>query len=145
MHYFSYKKSLYKLRQQEDRFRKAYIKAVDEARKRGGWKEEEKARVCESIDLDMVQDEISSLISDYLTSKAKRTFIALPQWPDPGNGMWEKSRFTERWRLSPDGIAEVSQSIRRVQKEKVAMVSAIVSLLIGLIGTITGLVAVSRR
>jgi hypothetical protein len=61
------------------------------------------------------------------------------------DGFWETGRNTGSWYLSNKGITEVRSLIRKDTREILEIVSKWVSISIGLIGAITGLVAVIRR
>lgn len=142
MTYLSYRRNLSKLRRQENKLRKAYFKAVEEAERRGGPQEAARIGTLERTDLDLVEDEIANLVSAYLISKARFMYVAIPPWAERStSGLWEKSDIDQRWRLSHNGLAQVSQAIRTVRRDRLQMVTTLISFLIGLIGAATGLLA----
>jgi len=61
------------------------------------------------------------------------------------DGLWERSSNTGDYYLTDKGIAEMRGIIRKDTKEKMEIFSYWGGLLIGLIGAITGLVAVIKR
>jgi hypothetical protein len=120
---------------------------AEEARKTGGERKAQEVWESEGFDLKMISDEIDNLLSRYLISKASRRFLPIPSLSEK-EGKWERSQFTGKYQLTDEGMRELRGMIRKDTKERMEILSywsQWVGLLIGIIGAITGLVAVINR
>ena len=143
MNYFSFKISLYKLNRRRKKEHKILSKLIEEAEKKSGREAAEEVYQSESFELQMTEDEITYLITRYLISKAEKMLLPTPPTTDK-DGLWEPSHYTGKWALTAKGITELNRLIRQERVERLELASKWVTILIGLIGAITGLVAVSR-
>lgn len=144
MNYFSYKKALIKLRLNRDKENKALSKSFEEAKRTGGLEKAREVYQSESFDLDNINEEIAVLITQYLRHKAEKKFLPVPPLNDK-DGFWKQGQYTGKWYLTNKGITELQSLIRKDGKEKREMFSYWISILFGLIGAITGLIAVIKR
>ena len=144
MSYFSYRKSLGKLSRDRDKESKALSKLVQEAKKLGGRAKADEVYQAESFELESIDEDISLLRTRYLINRAEKKSLPLPPMNEE-DGFWETGRITGSWYLTNKGITEVRSLIRKDTREILEIFSKWVSILIGLIGAITGLVAVIRR
>ncbi len=147
MNYLAFRLSLFKLHRERRKLRILIPRAAQEARRTGG---ESKARQVwddAAFDFDEIDDKILGLITSYLVSKANQNFLPTPSVSDE-NEMWERCNFTGIYHLTDKGIREVREIIRKEINERMEMHSFWVpwlGLLIGLIGAITGLIAVIKK
>lgn len=88
-----------------------------------------------------IEDEISRLRTRYLCRTANRLILPIPNrkndkmWEDTTSDAIEKV-------LTTAGIAELRSLIRKEKKERVEQAAILIAALTGIIGTITGLLAV---
>jgi hypothetical protein len=144
MNYFSYRKALFKLDQKRQRVSEALSKLVEEARKTGGEAKAQEVYQIEGFDFDMIDDEILDLVSLYLVNKANKRLLPVPPLSEK-DGLWERSNFTGRYHLTDKGITEIRKIIRRDTKEILEILSPYIGIVFGLIGAVTGLIAVIKR
>lgn len=92
----------------------------------------------------MVDEEIALLITDFLIAKADKHFIATPSRKE--EEMWEQcNKISERFVLTNVGISAIRSSIRAEAKERRYFILPVIAALTGVIGTITGLIAVLKK
>lgn len=143
--YISYRMSLRRLSKQKGKIRSTYTKELASARAAG--KNIYDLRALESeawFEEGMVDEEIALLITDFLVSKADKHFIATPSRKE--EGMWEQcDKISERFVLTKAGISAVRSSIRTEAKERRDLILPVIAALTGVIGTITGLIAVLKK
>lgn len=144
MNWFSFRKSLCKLKNERDKENDSLSRLIKEAQKKGGYEAATQVYQSESVDLNIIDDEIANLITQYLIFKAKKMLLPTPPVTDK-EGLWEWSNYINRWSLTTKGIAEIRRLIRQERKEKLELVSHWATILIGIIGAITGLIAVVMR
>jgi hypothetical protein len=88
-----------------------------------------------------IEDDISRLRTRYLCRIANRLILPIPDRKD--DKMWENTTsYPEEKVLTTLGIAEVRSMIRRERKERIEHTALLIAALTGIIGTITGLIAV---
>lgn len=92
----------------------------------------------------MVDEEISVLVTNYLINKAKRKFIPTPSIDS--EGMWEQCGImSSRYILTNNGIATLRTSLRKELKEKIEVFVIVATAFTGIIGATTGLIAVIMK
>ena len=89
----------------------------------------------------LYQDELRVLISNHLVSLAHRLFIPVPEVKREG-GLWEQVSTTGQYYLTTSAPSELRSAIRRERKEKLEMWLLGLAACTGLVGAITGLIAV---
>jgi len=144
MNYLSYRIALYKFNKKRRKVSEAIYRFVEEARRAGGETKAQEVSRAESFNLDVIDHEILGLVTRYLINKANKRFLPLPYLSEEER-LWEQSNFTGKYHLTDKGITEIRKMIRKDKKERMEILSYWASLLIGLIGAVTGLVAVIRR
>lgn len=144
MNYFRYRKELYKLNSQRDKEKKSLDKLVDKARKDGGYDAAIEVYQMESVDFHIIDDEISYLKTRHLISKAEKMSLPTPRIADE-DGLWEQSSYIGKWYLTNKGITEIRRLIRQERKENFELVSHWVTIIIGVIGAIIGLISVINK
>ncbi|MBI5453613.1 MAG: hypothetical protein HY956_03195 [Deltaproteobacteria bacterium] len=144
MNILSYRISLYKLTRERDKEDKRVSKLVNEAERKGGRAAGEQEWAAERFEFSRIDDEISYLNGRFLINKAERMSIPTPPITDKDD-LWESSNYTGRWFLTTKGIAKVRQLIRQEQKVRLEIASHWAGIIIGIIGAITGLIAVIMK
>lgn len=91
---------------------------------------------------ELVEDELMVLVSSYWISVAHRLLIPIPKYETEGD-TWERARSTGRYYLTRPALAELRTAIRKEQKERHEVWLLWLAALTGLIGALTGLVAVA--
>lgn len=144
MNWFSYRISLCKLQRERNKESKALFKLIEEAKKKGSQKIANDVYQTESVNLNIIDGELVYLKTRYLISIAENMSLPTPELNEK-YGMWEESHYTDKWQLTNKGITEIRRLIRQERKEKLEFVSHWATILIGIIGAITGLIAVIMR
>lgn len=144
MNILSYRISLYRLTRERDKEYKRVSKLVNEAERKGGRAAGEQEWATEQFELSRIDDEISYLKGRFLINKAERMSIHTPPITNKCD-LWESSDYTGKWLLTTKGMAEVRQSIRQEQKVRLEIASHWAGIIIGVIGAITGLIAVIMK
>lgn len=88
----------------------------------------------------VIEEEIKALISRSWERKAERLFLPIP--PHHEEDMWEVGDVTRRYYLTPAGITKLRGLIREEKAARRKAVLEWVTPLVGIIGAITGLLAV---
>lgn len=144
MNYFAYKKALIRLNRNRDKENKALSKSIEEAKRTGGLEKAREVYQSESFELNMIYEKILTLKTQYLSDIADKKSLPIPPRNEK-DGLWESGHYTGRWYLTNKGIAELRSLIRKDRKERMEIFSYWVAILFGLIGAITGLIAVIKR
>lgn len=149
MNYLSYRLSLYKLQRERAKEDAVFRKKLDEANRTG--KYEETLRN-ESLPRELCYEEIAILMTQRLTAMADKLLLQLPPKPIPEEGdcttedeTWIRSNCYCQWYLTDHGFMEVRKLIRQEKKERREVVAFWFALIFGLIGAITGLIAVIKK
>ena len=142
---FKYRLTLAMLYRQRARLGAAY--AEDIRKSKQGGKSPEDIYSIESdsrFETDMLDEEIAILATDNLIEEARRRFIPIP--PIDSNGMWEQcNKMSNRYVLNNQGISHIRSLLRAERKEQVELAMMVATVVTGIIGTITGLVAVIMK
>lgn len=143
--YLKYRAKLAKLFSQKEAIRNAYADDIRKAQKEGKSRDDIQSLEHSShFEESMVDEEISILATDNLISKARRRFVPIPSHET--EGMWDQcDTISNRYVLTSKGISEVRSSLRKEQKEQIELAVMILAILTGIIGAITGLVAVIMK
>jgi hypothetical protein len=141
--WLKYQYGLWKLDQKERQVSRHYGPKIAEAGKQNqqdelrGWVDEHKR------ELELVEDERCILEHTYWVRKADRRLFPRPRFDGEYGSTWvESKRWPGRVYLSREGISEVRAMIRKDTKERHELMLPWLSLLIGLVGALTGLIAV---
>jgi hypothetical protein len=143
--YLKYRAKLAKLFSQKEAIRNSYADDIRKAQKAKKSQDDIKSLESSSyFEESMVDEEISLLATDYLIGKATRRFVPIPSRET--EGMWNQcNNISDRYILTRQGISELRSSLRKEQKEKIELVVMILAVLTGIIGAVTGLVAVIMK
>lgn len=143
--YLKYRAKLTKLFRKKEDIRNAYADDIRKARKEGKPSDDIQSLEHSSYFEDsMVDEEISLLATDHLIRKARRRFVPIPS--HEAEGMWEQcSNISNRYVLTSKGISALRSPLRKERKERVELVVIILATLTGIIGAVTGLVAVIMK
>lgn len=140
-----FKIDLWRLHKLKAKACSAYVKNLALARAEG--KKKEDIRSLESSALfeeDMINEEISILVTSYLTSKATKYFIAIPE--HNVEGMWEQcNKISNQFVLTNTGISTLQSSLRAEARERRDLIIPYISVITGIIGTAIGLVAALKK
>ena len=143
--YLKYRSKLAKLFSQKESIRNSYADDIRKAQKEGKPRDDiQSIEATSYFEETMVDEEISALATDYLIGKATRRFVPIPSHET--DGMWDKcNAISNRYVLTKLGISELRSSLRKEQKEQVELVVMILAILTGIIGAVTGLMAVIMK
>jgi hypothetical protein len=140
---------LWKFERQGRSLSKAYDSDREKARRRGATADEMRSiNESEMDELGMNHEQIMDAHTKRLTEIGYRLMIPVPSaWDTQDADKWEDGKLVYKY-LSKKGLAELRASIRAERKarwELVVMWVPLFTLVVGLIGTVTGLVAVLNR
>lgn len=143
--HFKYRAKLTNLFRQKETVRNAFAEDIRMAQKEHKAKEDIQSLEYQSyFEECMLDEEISILATDNLIRKARRRFIPIP--PHETEGMWGRcEKISNRYVLTNKGISELRSSLRKDRKEQVELYVMIIAILTGVVGAITGLVAVIMK
>lgn len=101
----------------------------------------------ERWEVSLRNEEIETLTSDYLCEQASILQVPLPAWKseDEQDGSWERTYQLQNWVLTRKGMAEVRAAIREEKAARHEVFLSWVTPLIGLIGALTGLIAIWKN
>lgn len=144
MNYFSYRIKLFKYSRESERIRKFYAKDLEIAKKKGDRDEMQGLLSVLYHEQSEPEEKIKLLKTQYLISIANK--MSLPTPPISGKDeRWEESLFSAMHVLTNKGISELRSLIRQEKKERHEIIIRWLPIIIGLIGAITGLVAISKK
>lgn len=133
---------------QLDRINGHYRKLVEEARRkhRAGSDEVEALRSKWFFEGGMLKEELEAIATNKLRKQAYRLKVPFPSPPYGSDEFetedWERGSTFGEWFLKPSGYMKVRAVIRSEQKERREALLAWIIPMTGLIGAITGLIAV---
>ena len=134
-----YRWRLNRLYAKQNKTVRLYDKCIKKAKAEGEKREEiEILKSEESGIFFEIQDEIQSLITSHLANVAQRHFLPVPDRND--DDMWNK--FGYRKVLTDKGISQIRKTIRREKKERRDTYMPWIAAFTGLIGALTGLLAI---
>lgn len=146
MNYLSYRFLLSKLHRKRDKEEAVFRMKLKEASRTG---KHEEVRLKEILPLELCDEEISILMTQRLKSNADKLLICLPDKPVPEKGdviieneTWRRSDCFGEWYLKSKAIMDWSRLIKKEWREVVIFWSA---LIFGIIGLITGLIALIKK
>lgn len=143
---YRYKLHLRQRRRQNvvERFQHDYIKAVAD---KLGSESIRDLRSSEQWQVELIDEEIDTLISDYYREQASRLLIPLPPLnaDDDPDGCWERNHQLGNLVLTRKGISQIRAAIRDEISARRDSILVWVTPVLGVIGAITGLVAVWKN
>lgn len=141
------------LQREVDRIKRDYDRDVERLTQKGASHDEIHGLLQEaSFETDMAQEQIQIVLSARLFHEANRLGIPSPRYTDPDSDLWEQSHNGQVY-LSLKGQSELRSRIRQEQKERREATAfwvkdilvPVLSVLLGIIGATTGLVAILRK
>ena len=126
---------------EQDRMRKIFKVHLAKARRSKAPRSEIEALNSEAWHEEtMINDEIALLVTQFWLRRANRLFVPAPARTE--EGMWQESQHIERWVLTEKGISAVRTAVREEERAKREFLAYLGSGIIGVVGAVTGLVAV---
>ena len=143
--YCKYRAKLAKLFRQKERLRAAFAADIRKAQKDSKSREDIQSLEHQSyFEESMIDEEIAILATDNLIRKARRRFVPIPSHDT--DGMWEQcNTISNRYVLTDQGISQLRSSLQKERKEHAEIVVMVLAVLTGIIGAVTGLVAVIMK
>lgn len=140
-----YRLELSKLFKRKKKINQNYSKLIRVAEKEKRPEEEIDGLCSEAaFEDDILDEEISLLVTNYLEGQSKRYFLPLPERND--QKMWTECGIISKQRvLTSHGISEVRSALRKEAKERMEIIFTFLVILTGIIGAITGLLAILLR
>lgn len=131
--------------------KRTYATDIAAAWKLKDYKKAESLELERQHELDMHDEEEDDHLTETLVARARRLRIPIPHLYNEDNTVsdhWREGRYICLWYLSTDGIAALREEIRREVKARQEARShwiAWLSALTGVVGAVTGLVALLSR
>jgi len=97
------------------------------------------------MELDLHDEEVSVYLTNKWAAKARRLMIPIPvRYGDDGREtpFWDQGKYTGDWYLTNRGLAMLRSDIRQEYKERNERWNPIISMIVGGIGSLTGLISV---
>jgi hypothetical protein len=147
------KKSVRKLQREIDQIKRACARDVERPTQKGASQDEIQGILQDaSFETDMAQEQIQIILSAPLFHDANRLGIPGPRYTDPDSDQWEQGHNGQIY-LSLKGQSELRSRIRQEEKERREATAfwvkdilvPVLSVLLGIIGATTGLVAILRK
>jgi hypothetical protein len=135
-----YRYRLCKLKRSEKRTKKIYDSHIKKAQN----DDEKQSVISEAMFFIGEEDlKIRKLHTDYLRQVANNLIVPLPEFKD--ESIWENvNSLGIMYILTPKGVYELKRLIRNEKKEKREVIFNWITLLIGLLGAIIGVISVLR-
>jgi hypothetical protein len=95
----------------------------------------------------LAEDELNKLMHEYLVRQANRLLVPVPPFEDKG-GAWMESSLRGGWHLTPEAMHVLRAAIRaerRARREEWLMWVPLLALVVGVISSVTALVAVVTK
>jgi hypothetical protein len=135
---------LTKLKRAKREDEKSYNKLIAETRKNNKPRDEIDSLMHDAqLEERVADDQIREMVSRRLLDIADEYLLPRPEFKMK-DGAWEESDVTSRWRLKPEAILELRAAIRKERKDRSEHMLMWAPALIGLLGAISGLVAVIK-
>jgi hypothetical protein len=143
------------IRWQESMIDRSYSRQIRAAQESKDRDEVEMLRGARQFELQMLQEESDLLASRQLLRKARRLRVPVPlmSLPDGTSSPdWEKADTQGTWHLSDSAYATLREAIRKEESYRrdqrvrwFGYLAAVLTALTGIIGALTGLLAVYRK
>lgn len=142
MNQISYRLKLRKLHRARSKTIEIYKCLHDKAKKENKPRDEVENLIHdEMFEIDVIDDEIETLESRYLTESARQLVLPIPEFRKDSD-QWIESRITGRFRLSKSVMLDVRSLVRKERKERREGMILWLAALTGIIGALSGLLAV---
>jgi hypothetical protein len=103
------------------------------------------------METDLIDDDIAQLRSQYLIEQAEDYLIPVPEIERKGDA-WEQSDISGRWRLTRKSAVRLLSAIRKEKTERfdywqkrIGLLIGLLTLLLGILGTLIGLVSIWKK
>jgi hypothetical protein len=124
--------------------RTGLLKVVSEALAENQSREDrEQIELHDMREIQLVEDEIYSLHTNFLIKKANRPIVPTPDWSD--DDYWTDSRELGYRYLTAEGTIKLRAAIRAEKKlrlERILVWAPMIGAITGLVGVLTGLIAI---
>lgn len=142
MNKISYRWKLRKLHRLRSKTVDAYKRLQEKAREEKKPREDIESLINEELfEVDIIDDEIDTLESRYLIESARQLVLPLPDFKKDSD-IWEESKITGRFRLSKKAMVDIRSLVRKERKERREGIMFWLAALTGIIGALSGLLAV---
>jgi hypothetical protein len=95
----------------------------------------------EQLEIDIIDDDISQLQTQIVLTQLDAFYFPAPEF-DEKSGVWTRSEFSDKWSLSRQTVIELRKLIRMERKERYEALALWLTPLTGIVGALTGLIAV---
>lgn len=120
----------------------SHIRLQENAKKENKSHDEiESLKYDEMYEVEWIDDEIEALESRKIIESARQLVLPVPEFQKDGD-LWERSKITGRYRLSKKAMMELRRLLRKEQKERREGVMLWLAAVTGIIGALSGLLAI---
>ena len=127
-----------------NRISKLYDNLIDKAKRAKKTQDEIDSLISEMFaETGIIEEEIKSILSRKWVQKAEKLLLPIPDYDD--DDCWEKGDYTQLRFLKAKGITQIRNLIREENAAQRKGILDLVVPLIGIIGAVTGLLAVILR
>jgi len=118
---------------------------IEKAHKNGEARDKIESRRADAyFEYSYAQEQIDELVTNHMIAIAKKLMIEQPEYSD--DSMWAEARYVGRNKiLSEKGIAKLRSDIRKERNERVNLWIPWITTIIGLVGALTGLMAILMK
>lgn len=142
MFWIQWQWKLRRLQRERQAVTRDFCKKHEEARKQKKSREERAGIQMDELHwLNEIDDQMEYLASSFLLEATQRLFLPIPEY-SPENGAWEQLRSTGQHVLTRDAMAKLRSAIRQEKRDRREGAIAWMTALAGVIGMLTGLIAV---
>jgi len=118
-----------------------FRKEITDAERKGSNKDPQEVLSRWDFEASWIEEELQDIFDTRLIRKAKRLHISIPNKVE---GIWEQGQ-TGKMLFTPAAREDLRKAVREVRKDRREAAMFWISAIFGLIGILTGLIAVWRR
>ena len=135
-------RELWKKRRARERIQRQYASAYEDAKRRGLKGDDLQSEMSQWwIDIDMLDEDYRRVRDAKWLRHARRLEIPTPE-KNEKNGMWERGRVYREWLLTDIGLSTLRGAVRQEERDNREALFRWGTLIIGIVGAISGLIAV---
>jgi hypothetical protein len=148
--FIRYSWSLRILQREQAKTERLYLKKRSEIEKDADLEKIQSLDTEEMFERQVIHDQIARLETVYWRNEAQRHLVPVPSFDasevlDNETLNWELASTRIQYQLKPKALAELRSAVRKEKKEQREAWQSWVALVIGLLGTIIGLVSVLKK
>jgi hypothetical protein len=96
-------------------------------------------------EIDPIREEIEQQLSLQLVAQAQRYDVPVPEFVDDNGGPWREPEYSAHYFLNEAARAELRSAIRKEQRERSEILRTWLTVVLSVIGAVTGIAALLFR